>query len=52
MSAVIMQRRIEKTVFENKVLNNAGAQAFKSFVRAYATHSKDTKGFFFYVFFV
>ena len=30
----------------SQVLLDAGRQAFRSFVRAYATHSSDTKGIF------
>jgi ATP-dependent RNA helicase DDX31/DBP7 len=46
MAAVILQRRIETIVHGNKHLIAAGRQAFRSFVRAYATHSADTKGVF------
>jgi len=46
MGAVILQRRAETTVYLNKWLLSAGRQAFRSFVRAYATHSTDTKGIF------
>lgn len=45
-SAVILQRRVERVVHDNKWLLFAGRQAFRSFVRAYATHSMDTKGIF------
>lgn len=45
-SAVILQRRVERVVHDNKWLLFAGRQAFRSFVRAYATHSQDTKGIF------
>jgi hypothetical protein len=45
-SAVILQRRVERVVHDNKWLLFAGRQAFRSFVRAYATHSLDTKGIF------
>lgn len=41
-----MQRRVERVVHDNKWLLFAGRQAFRSFVRAYATHSMDTKGIF------
>jgi hypothetical protein len=43
---VILQRRVERVVHDNKWLLFAGRQAFRSFVRAYATHSQDTKGIF------
>ena len=46
MGAVILQRRMERTVAMNKPLAAAAAQAFRSFIRAYATHSSDTKGIF------
>lgn len=46
MGAVILQRRAETVVYNNKWLLSAGRQAFRSFVRAYATHSIDTKGIF------
>lgn len=37
---------MERVVHDNKWLLFAGRQAFRSFVRAYATHSMDTKGIF------
>lgn len=37
---------MERVVHDNKWLLFAGRQAFRSFVRAYATHSQDTKGIF------
>lgn len=46
MAAVILQRRIETVVLGNKYLLQASRQAFRSFIRAYATHSADTKGIF------
>ena len=46
MTAVILQRRIETVVLRNKYLLQASRQAFRSFIRAYATHSADTKGIF------
>lgn len=46
MTAVILQRRIETVVLGNKYLLQASRQAFRSFIRAYATHSADTKGIF------
>jgi ATP-dependent RNA helicase DDX31/DBP7 len=46
MTAVILQRRLERTILDNRYLLDAGRQAFRSFVRAYATHSSDTKGIF------
>eukprot|EP01041_Mallomonas_annulata_P005730 gene5730-11581_t len=46
MTAVILQRRLERVVHRNKPLLDAGRQAFRSFIRAYATHSADTKGIF------
>jgi ATP-dependent RNA helicase DDX31/DBP7 len=46
MGAVILQRRVETVVRANKPLMAAARQAFRSFVRAYATHSSDTKGIF------
>lgn len=41
---MILQRRVERVVHDNKYLLFAGRQAFRSYVRAYATHSTDTKG--------
>ncbi len=46
MVAVILQRRIETVVSNNKHLTGGGIQAFHSFVRSYATHSADTKAIF------
>jgi len=46
MAAVILQRRLESVVHSNRPLLAAARQAFRSFVRAYATHSSDTKGIF------
>ena len=46
MSAVILQRRVETVIYNNKCLVSASKQAFQSFIRAYATHSNDTKGIF------
>lgn len=46
MTAVILQRRLETVVLGNKFLLQASRQAFRSFIRAYATHSADTKGIF------
>lgn len=46
MAAVILQRRVESVVYHSRWLLAAGRQAFRSFVRAYATHSSDTKGIF------
>jgi len=46
MTAVILQRRFESVVHANRPLLGAARQAFRSFVRAYATHSGDTKGIF------
>ena len=46
LAAVILQRRLELIVEKNKLLTQAGEQAFRSFVRAYASHSVDTKGIF------
>ncbi|KAJ1440154.1 P-loop containing nucleoside triphosphate hydrolase protein [Ochromonadaceae sp. CCMP2298] len=46
MTAVILQRRVERVIHDNKWLLLAGRQAFRSFVRAYATHSVDTRGIF------
>jgi hypothetical protein len=46
ITAVILQRRMELVVGGRKLLMDAGRQAFRSFVRAYATHSADTKGIF------
>jgi hypothetical protein len=46
MAAVILQRRLETVVLSNKYLLQASRQAFRSFIRAYATHSADTKGIF------
>lgn len=43
---MILQRRVERVVHDNKWMLFAGRQAFRSFVRAYATHSMDTKGIF------
>lgn len=46
LAAVILQRRLELVVVGNKILLSAGQQAFRSFVRAYASHSADLKGIF------
>jgi ATP-dependent RNA helicase DDX31/DBP7 len=46
MCAVILQRRIEQSVVKSKPLCAAGKQAYQSFIRAYATHSADSKGIF------
>ena len=46
MAAVIIQRRLERTIEANQPLLLASRQAFRSHVRAYATHSKDSKGIF------
>lgn len=46
MTAVILQRRLESVVHGNYPLLGAARQTFRSFVRAYATHSSDTKGIF------
>lgn len=46
MTAVVIQRRVEGVVYRNRYLLDAGRQAFRSFVRAYATHSSDAKGIF------
>ena len=46
LAAVILQRRLELIVEKNRLLTQAGEQAFRSFVRAYASHSVDTKGIF------
>eukprot|EP01038_Epipyxis_sp_PR26KG_P008178 gene8178-11064_t len=46
MTAVILQRRMETVIYKNKPLLLAAKQTFRSFVRAYATHSSDTKGIF------
>lgn len=46
LSAVILQRRLELVVEKNKYLLHAGQQTFRSYIRAYATHSLETKGIF------
>ncbi len=46
MAAVIIQRRLERTIEGNQPLLQAARQAFRSHVRAYATHSKESKGIF------
>jgi hypothetical protein len=46
MTAVMLQRRLETVVHGNKPMLGAARQAFGSSVRAYATHSVDTKGIF------
>ena len=46
LAAVLLQRRLENTVAGNRWLIAAARQTFRSFVRAYATHSGDTKGIF------
>lgn len=46
LAAVILQRRLELVVLGNKILLSAGQQAFRSFVRAYASHSAELKGIF------
>lgn len=46
MAAVILQRRLERVVYNNKFLELSAQQAFRSFTRAYATHSNDSKNIF------
>jgi hypothetical protein len=46
MTAVVLQRRLETVINKCRPLSGAARQAFGSFVRAYATHSIDTKGIF------
>lgn len=46
MAAIIIQRRIETVLNQKNVLTQASQQAFRSFLRSYATHSMDTKGIF------
>lgn len=46
MASVILHRRVETVVMSNQTLLAAARQAFRSFVRAYATHSADTKRIF------
>ena len=46
MTAVSLHRRVESVVQLVRPLGWAARQAFGSFVRAYATHSVDTKGIF------
>ena len=46
MAAVILQRRMERTVASSKPLLGAAKQAFRSYVRAYATHSSDSRSSF------
>jgi ATP-dependent RNA helicase DDX31/DBP7 len=46
MAAVILQRRLERTIEACQPLLLAARQAFRSHVRAYATHSKESKGIF------
>ena len=46
MTAVILQRRMERITLSNKFLTGAARQAFRSYVRAYATHGSDTKSIF------
>lgn len=46
MTAVILQRRAENTVYDYKHLIEAGAQAYRSYVRAYSTRTADAKGIF------
>jgi ATP-dependent RNA helicase DDX31/DBP7 len=46
IAAVILQRRMENVVQSISHLHEAGSQAYRSFLRAYATHSSDTKGIF------
>ena len=46
MTAVSLHRRVETVVQLVRPLGGAARQAFGSFVRAYATHSVDTKGIF------
>lgn len=41
VSAVIIQKRMEAVAAANNVLTRAGKQAFRSFVRAYSTHTSD-----------
>ena len=46
MSAVILQRRTERVALANRYLTGAARQAFRSHVRAYATHGVETKAIF------
>ena len=46
MAAVIMQRRLENTVDGCQPLLMAARQAFRSHIRAYSTHSSDSKHIF------
>lgn len=46
MAGVILQRRLETVNLRNCTLVACARQAFRSFVRAYATHSADTKAIF------
>ena len=46
MGAVILQRRVERVALANRYLMGAARQAFRSYVRAYATHGAGTKSIF------
>jgi ATP-dependent RNA helicase DDX31/DBP7 len=52
MVGVILQRRAENVVGSSRPLSDAAAQAFRSYVRAYATHSADSKVRFFIAIFL
>ncbi|RYH29471.1 DEAD/DEAH box helicase [archaeon] len=46
MVSVILQRRVENTIYKNKSLVAAGVQAYSSALRAYNTHTADVKTIF------
>eukprot|EP01031_Cornospumella_fuschlensis_P030535 gene30535-36904_t len=46
MVSVILQRRVENTIYKNKRLVAAGVQAYSSALRAYNTHTADVKSIF------
>ena len=46
MAGVILQRRMETVVMNNRTLTACAKQAFRAYIRAYATHSADTKAIF------
>lgn len=46
MAGVILQRRVENILGNHSILHSTAVQAYRSYIRAYATHSSDTKGIF------
>lgn len=46
IASVILQKNIEDCIYSNKYLIQASIQAYHSYLRAYTTHSKDSKSIF------